>query len=127
MSSLTYANESRIECPSVLPAEAIKISPPGRWAPHVHFGLRLRSATVTSGPPKNMAILEGVTNTSRKKTVTTWRWEDEGDEKWIVCQYGSEAVFMLGIPLKRDVHACSVTNSERAPAPDLVEIRCGPS
>jgi hypothetical protein len=107
----TSAAPARFECPSELPAAAVKVENrnPG-WKAYVASPLYLSNAAPADGPPERLGILRGIDG---KRTRTTWThtYSLEGpypEGKWLRCDYGAMGEIALAMRLPDDIKACTV-------------------
>jgi hypothetical protein len=123
--SQSFASPQRIECPKVLPDEAIQLQGTADgWKPHKSAPLRLNSAAPTGGPPEMQADLAEFT-TTRSKTVRTDVYDLRPPKPggiWIKCSYGKANEITLHKRLDSRITQCTVT--QKTASASEIDILC---
>lgn len=101
----------QLECPQSLPAELMKVQPPGPgWRSFVGAPLYLSDAAPADGPPERLGILRGEDGHRTKNTWTN-KYVLDGpypEGKWLRCDYGAMGEVSISMRMPDDIHECTV-------------------
>ncbi|MGZ3183649.1 MAG: STY0301 family protein [Telluria sp.] len=123
------AAEQVIKCPASIDGAILKVDAPAGWKGHAQSRLLFQGATITSGPPEQMAIMRGEDIRKKSRVVKTVYDLSGGpaeypNGKWVSCLYGRDGIVMLGKQLQEPVTRCSFTEHNSAARERDQEMHC---